>query len=110
MPRNGLAPDGRLPSLVGLRLRLPLLMVLTIVSALATFLWYANHAVEEALVRSGGERAQSEADRLAALFERSSQQVADQLSALAAHPDVVSLLEHPSKVTREAAETRLRST
>src|SRR5581483_12170457 len=73
---------------LSLRLRVPLALSALVALVLAAFLWVAFREVEQALVQSGGARAQVAADQLASLLAQSAQQRVRDLQHAAANPDV----------------------
>jgi signal transduction histidine kinase/CheY-like chemotaxis protein len=101
-------PDTR-PLVAGrsLRVRLPALISLAILSTLLVFLWFAFREVETTLLHAGGDRAQAAADQIAGLFERSGQPGLDQLRNLANDPGVRACVRELHTATCDAVRARL---
>ena len=105
-PRPGASPVAARHSL---RVRLPLLIFVLLVAAVATFLWAAYREVEVTLVGAGHDRARAAADQVARLIRRSTQAGTENLRRVAADAVVRRYLQNPTDGTREAASVRLAS-
>jgi signal transduction histidine kinase len=90
-----------------LRVRLPLLISVLLVSVVATFLWAANREVEATLVRAGGVRAKGAADQVAELMARPAQVGMDSLGRVAADAAVRRYLVDPTDDMRDVASAHL---
>jgi PAS domain S-box-containing protein len=88
---------------------LPLLFSSLIAVVLATFLWVAFREVEQALIRTGADRAQAAADQLATLFGPSLRQRHTEFRRAAGDDAVRALVSAASPQTESLARTRLQA-
>jgi signal transduction histidine kinase/CheY-like chemotaxis protein len=86
-----------------LRWRLPAFFCALIVAMLAAFLWTTYREVESTVVRAGRQRAQTGAEQVAGMLERSVKARLDENDTLRVDPELRAYLRSPTPETREAA-------
>src|SRR5438067_523290 len=102
-PRSSTTPHS-------IRVRLPALISLLIIAAIAIFLQQTYRQVEATLVVAGRDRAMRSAEQVSNLLERSLRQTADNLTRTAADPDVRRCVEGAAAdAACAAARVRLSS-
>lgn len=100
------SPAG-LPQSRLLGLRLPLLIVLAMVSLVGIFLWAASREVERALIGAGQARAANAAGKVATILERSARQTIERWSKAVSHPAVRACVETRAPASCELARVQL---